>query len=63
MAVMDHKDGKAASGTRPAALPSSPIQCRGSHRDAVRALAIGTTSDPETLSLPVPFRVLASYWY
>ena len=47
MAVMDHKDGKAASGTRPAALPSFPIQCRGSHRDAVRALAIGTASDPE----------------
>ena len=47
VAVMDHKDGKAASGTRPAALPSSPIQCRGSHRDAVRALAIGTASDPE----------------
>src|SRR5215471_16137693 len=30
VAVMDHKDGKAASGTRPAALPSSPIRCRRS---------------------------------
>src|SRR5262252_5891414 len=28
VAVMHHKDGKAASGTRPAALPSSPIRCR-----------------------------------
>jgi len=48
MAVMDHKDGKAASGTRPSGFAFvPPIQCRGSHRDAVRALAIGTASDPE----------------